>query len=151
MKQNRLLILTLAALIALTPAISTGCSGGGNSNDTDVPSSDSGVVSGSDSSDTSPDTSADTTDSGASSSDTAVTGTTFTFSNNGISVTNELSSGYSLDGTTLEISEPGTYIVTGTCSDGSVKVKKGTTGVTLVLNNLPLSNTSTAPIVCAKS
>ena len=151
MKQNRLLILTLATLIALTPAISTGCSGGGNSNDTDVPSSDSGVVSGSDSSDTSPDTSADTTDSGASSSDTAVTGTTFTFSNNGISVTNELSSGYSLDGTTLELSEPGTYIVTGTCSDGSVKVKKGTTGVTLVLNNLTLSNTSTAPIVCAKS
>lgn len=143
MKQNRLLILILATLIALLPAISTGCSGGGNPNNTDTPSSGS--------SDSSSDTSAGKTDSGASSSDTAVTGTTFTFSNNGISVTNQLSSGYSLDGTTLEISAPGTYIVTGTCSDGSVKVKKGTTGVTLVLDSLNLASASTAPIVCAKS
>lgn len=143
MKQNRLLILILATLIALLPAISTGCSGGGNPNNTDTPSSGS--------SDSSSDTSAGKTDSGASSSNTAVTGTTFTFSNNGISVTNQLSSGYSLDGTTLEISAPGTYIVTGTCSDGSVKVKKGTTGVTLVLDSLNLASASTAPVVCAKS
>ena len=66
-------------------------------------------------------------------------------------MTNEVSSGYKIDGRTLTIDEAGTYILTGSCSDGSVKVKKGTTGVTLVLKDLTLSSESTAPITCAKS
>ncbi len=55
------------------------------------------------------------------------------------------------DGTAVTISESGTYILTGSCSDGSVKVKKGTTGVTLILSDLTLSNSTTAPIVIGKS
>ncbi len=55
------------------------------------------------------------------------------------------------DGTAVTISESGTYILTGSCSDGSVKVKKGTTGVTLILSDLNLSNSTTAPIVIGKS
>ena len=60
-------------------------------------------------------------------------------------------SGYTVDGTALSISEPGTYILSGTCEDGSVTVKKGTQGVTLVLNGLALTSADTAPITCNKS
>ena len=38
-----------------------------------------------------------------------------------------------------------------TCGDGSVTVKKGTIGVTLVLNGLDLTSADTAPITCNKS
>ena len=41
--------------------------------------------------------------------------------------------------------------VSGSCADGSIKVKKGTTGVTLVLNGLDLTSEKTAAITCAKS
>ncbi|MBR0050639.1 MAG: carbohydrate-binding domain-containing protein, partial [Firmicutes bacterium] len=44
----------------------------------------------------------------------------------------------------VTISEAGTYIVTGTCSDGNIKVKKGTTGVVLVLQDLDLTSTTGA-------
>ena len=36
----------------------------------------------------------------------------------------------------VKISDSGTYIITGTCSDGNITVKKGTTGVVLVLHKL---------------
>ena len=60
-------------------------------------------------------------------------------------------SGLSIDGTTLTIEQAGTYVLSGTCSDGSVKVKKGVTGVTLVLSGLDLTSSTTAPIICGKS
>ena len=46
----------------------------------------------------------------------------------------------------VEISESGTYIITGTASDGNIKVKKGTSGVVLVLQDLDLTSTSGAPV-----
>ena len=73
-----------------------------------------------------------------------------TFSSGGITADGS-GSGYTVDGTALSISEPGTYILSGTCEDGSVTVKKGTQGVTLVLNGLALTSADTAPITCNKS
>lgn len=60
-------------------------------------------------------------------------------------------SGVEISGTALTISEPGTYLLTGSCADGSVKVKKGTAGVTLILSDLSLTSSTTAPITCGKS
>ena len=77
------------------------------------------------------------------------TGTEIRFSDSGI--TSAASDGVEIDGTALTIKEPGTYLLSGTCADGSIKVKKGTTGVTLVLNGLTLTSETTAPIICAKS
>ena len=77
------------------------------------------------------------------------TGTEIQFSDSGI--TSAASDGVEIDGTALTIKEPGTYLLSGTCADGSIKVKKGTTGVTLVLNGLTLTSETTAPIICAKS
>ena len=60
-------------------------------------------------------------------------------------------SGYTISGTALTIDEPGVYTVSGACTDGSIKIKKGTTGVTLVLSGLDLTSAATAPITCGKS
>ena len=46
----------------------------------------------------------------------------------------------------VTIKEAGTYIVTGTCSDGNIKVKKGTEGVVLVLKDLDLTSTTGATL-----
>ena len=46
----------------------------------------------------------------------------------------------------VKISSAGTYIITGSCKSGSVTVKKGTTGVVLILQDLTLSSSSGAPI-----
>ena len=46
----------------------------------------------------------------------------------------------------VKIEEAGTYIVTGSCSDGSITVKKGTTGVVLVLKDLDLTSTTGATL-----
>ena len=54
-------------------------------------------------------------------------------------------------GTTVTISEAGTYRITGSATDTNIVVKKGTTGVTLVLDNCSLSCDYTAPIVCKKN
>ena len=43
------------------------------------------------------------------------------------------------------------YTVSGSCADGSIKVKKSTTGVTLVLDGLTLTSENTAAITCGKS
>lgn len=73
---------------------------------------------------------------------------TLTFTDSGITGSG---SGVEISGTALTISEPGTYLLTGSCADGSVKVKKGTTGVTLILSDLNLTSSTTAPITCGKS
>lgn len=74
----------------------------------------------------------------------------FTFSDSGITATGE-SSGYEIDGTHLTIEASGTYLLSGECSDGAVEVRKGTTGVTLILDGLELTSADTAPIACNKS
>ena len=83
----------------------------------------------------------------------ALTGeeTALAFSDSGISVTSGSSNGFECEGTALTIDAAGTYVLSGSCADGSVKVKKGTTGVTLVLNGLTLTSSNTAPIACNKS
>lgn len=63
----------------------------------------------------------------------------------------ETDTGYEIDGTALTITSSGTYTVSGSCADGSIKVKKGTTGVTLVLDGLTLTSENTAAITCGKS
>ena len=77
--------------------------------------------------------------------------TTFTFSDSGITAQDGSYTGYEIDGTTLTIDGAGAYVVTGTCADGAIQIKKGTTGVTLALNGLALTSADTAPIVCGKS
>lgn len=46
----------------------------------------------------------------------------------------------------IKITSSGTYIITGTCSDGNITVKKGTTGVVLVLEDLDLTSTTGATV-----
>ena len=75
---------------------------------------------------------------------------TFTFRDGGITAQGG-SGGYEIDGTALTIDGAGAYVVTGSCADGSITVKKGTTGVVLALNGLSLSSGDTAPITCGKS
>lgn len=77
--------------------------------------------------------------------------TYFTFTDGGITVSEGTYDGYKIEGTSLTINDSGTYVLSGSCADGSVKVKKGTTGVTLVLNGLTLTSSTTAPIACNKS
>lgn len=76
-------------------------------------------------------------------------GVQVTFTDDHISAAS--SNGLDIDGTALSITASGTYTLSGTCQNGSVKVKKGVTGVTLILNGLNLTSEDTAPIVCAKS
>ena len=73
---------------------------------------------------------------------------TLTFTDSGIAGGG---SSVEIDGTALTVSESGTYILTGSCADGSVKIKKGVTDVTLILSDLTLTSSTTAPIVCGKS
>ncbi len=58
--------------------------------------------------------------------------------------------GVEIDGTVLTITASGTYVLSGSCTDGSVTVEKGVDGVTLVLDGLTLTSETTAPIVCGK-
>ena len=77
---------------------------------------------------------------------------TFTFSDSGITVSDPSDhGGYKTDGTTLTITAAGTYSVTGSCSEGSIEVKKEVTGVTLILDDLTLTSSTTAPLVCKGS
>lgn len=46
----------------------------------------------------------------------------------------------------VKIEESGTYIITGAASDGSITVKKGTTGVVLILEDLDLTSTTGAAV-----
>ena len=76
-------------------------------------------------------------------------GTSVVFSESAVTVSD--GSGLSIDGTSLTIEQAGTYVLSGTCPDGSVRVKKGVTDVTLVLSGLDLTSSTTAPITCGKS
>ena len=76
---------------------------------------------------------------------------TFTFTGSGVTAAGETDTGYEIDGTALTITSSGTYTVSGSCADGSIKVKKSTTGVTLVLDGLTLTSENTAAITCGKS
>lgn len=59
--------------------------------------------------------------------------------------------GYEIDGTQVSITEAGTYVFSGSCADGTITVKKEVTGVTLVLDGLTLSSSTTSPITINKS
>ena len=76
-------------------------------------------------------------------------GVKITFTNSAI--TADFNDGLEIDGTNLTITKSGTYLLSGTCANGSVKVKKSTTGVALVLQGLSLTCEGTAPLVCGKS
>ncbi len=60
-------------------------------------------------------------------------------------------SGYEIEGTDVSITAAGTYVFSGDCDDGSITVKKGVTGVTLVLNGLTLTNADSAAITLNKT
>lgn len=65
-------------------------------------------------------------------------------------VTAAATDGITIDGTTLTVTGAGTYLLSGNCADGRVKVEKGVRGVTLVLNGLTLTCENSAPILCGK-
>ncbi len=50
------------------------------------------------------------------------------------------------DDSQVKITSSGTYVVSGTCSDGNITVKKGTTGVVLILEDLDLTSTTGATV-----
>lgn len=77
--------------------------------------------------------------------------TAFTFTDIAITAKDGDYTGYDIDGTALTIEAAGTYIVSGSCQNGSITVKKGVTGVTLVLSGLTLTADGTADIACNKS
>lgn len=77
--------------------------------------------------------------------------TAFTFTDIAITAKDGDYTGYGIDGTALTIEAAGTYIVSGSCQSGSITVKKGVTGVTLVLSGLTLTADGTAAIAYNKS
>lgn len=81
---------------------------------------------------------------------TAEQSAVLTFSNSGVTETSA-GSGYTIDGTTLTITTAGTYRIGGSCSEGTIVVSKGLSDVTLILDNLTLTSTTTAPVVVKKS
>ena len=60
-------------------------------------------------------------------------------------------SGCEIDGTDVSITAAGTYVFSGDCDDGSITVKKGVTGVTIVLNGLTLTSADSAAITLNKT
>lgn len=76
-----------------------------------------------------------------------------TFSDTEVTADNGQGGGYSIEGTAVTVNAAGTYVFSGNCKDGSITVKKGTTGVKLVLNGLDLTSASavTGPILCKAS
>ena len=77
--------------------------------------------------------------------------TKFTFTDSGIDADDGDYDGYKIKGSDLTINSAGVYILSGTSSDGSVTVKKGTTGVVLILAGLNLTSADSALIACNKS
>lgn len=73
-----------------------------------------------------------------------------TFSDGGITET-VAGSGYAIDGTTLTITAAGVYRIGGSCSEGAIVVSKSLTDVTLILDDLTLASSSTAPLSVKKS
>ena len=135
---------TLAAALILN--LLTGCSMSGSQGAS--ASQDASGAAKTDAASDAEDSASDASASG-SSADSAKDGVSISFSNDGITAADD--SELSIDGTSLTITASGTYLLSGSCEDGSVKVQKGTTGVVLVLDGLTLSSQTTAPIICAKS
>lgn len=77
-------------------------------------------------------------------------GTSIVFYDDEIAAENG-TNGYSAEGTQLTISAPGTYIVSGSCKNGSIKVKKNIQDVTVVLNGLTLKSEDGAAVCVGKS
>ncbi len=75
--------------------------------------------------------------------------TVVTFTDIGATV-NGPSDGLTVKGTNVKVNASGTYRFTGSCSQGTIVVKKNVTGVTLILDNLTLTASATAPITCNK-
>ncbi len=78
-----------------------------------------------------------------------VSSVTFSFTDNGVTAEGE-GSGYVINGTALQIDQPGVYTVTGSCREGSITVEKEITDVTLILQDLTLSCSTAAPLSCNK-
>jgi hypothetical protein len=85
----------------------------------------------------------------ASAAKTPESSVTLTFSDSGVTASGT-ESGYKIEGTDLTINASGVYTITGSCAEGSVTVKKGTTGVTLVLDGLTLASSDGAPLCLNK-
>lgn len=75
----------------------------------------------------------------------------FTFSNKEVTAVEGAPSSYGINGTSLTITNSGTYLVSGSCDDGNIKIKQGITGVTLILGGITLVSENTAAICCGKS
>ena len=75
---------------------------------------------------------------------------TLTFTNEGITES-FAGTGYTIAGTSLSITAAGVYTVTGSCSEGTIEVAKGVSGVTLIFDNLTLSSSATAPVIIKKT
>ena len=150
-------VLTRTLTAALILNLLTGCSMSGsqgasasqNASESQDASGAAKTYSASDAKDSASDVSASGAAVSGTSADSAENGISIRFSNDGITAADD--SGLSIDGTSLTITAAGTYLLSGSCEDGSVKVQKGTTGVALVLDGLTLSSQTTAPLICAKS
>ena len=59
--------------------------------------------------------------------------------------------GYEIDGTDVSITAAGAYVFSGDCDNGSITVKKGVAGVTIVLNGLTLTNDDSTAITLNKT
>ena len=86
----------------------------------------------------------------AATEDDAANATRFVFSDSGIAVTEGAYIGYKVKNTALSITAAGTYVISGSCANGTIVVKKNVTGVTLILDGLTLAASATAPITCNK-
>lgn len=150
-------VLTRTLTAALILNLLTGCSmsgsQGASASQNASESQDASASAKTDAASDAKDSASDVSASGAAvsgiSADSAENGISIRFSNDGITAADD--SGLSIDGTSLTITAAGTYLLSGSCEDGSVKVQKGTTGVALVLDGLTLSSQTTAPLICAKS
>ncbi|MBQ6092922.1 MAG: carbohydrate-binding domain-containing protein [Clostridia bacterium] len=86
----------------------------------------------------------------AATEDDAANATRFVFSDSAITVTEGAYNGYKVKNTALSITAAGTYVVSGSCANGTIVVKKNVTGVTLILDGLTLTASATAPLTCNK-
>lgn len=86
----------------------------------------------------------------ASSSYTTANATLVTFTDSSATAKGKYT-GYEIDGTDVSITAAGTYVFSGDCDNGSITVKKGVTGVTIVLNGLTLTNDDSAAITLNKT
>ena len=75
---------------------------------------------------------------------------TIRFDGSGVSVQGADGDAVKTDGANVTIRQPGTYVLSGRSDSGSVKIKKDTGHVTLILRNLDLTADGTAAVCCNK-